>query len=51
MAKLLSIVNFVSYNMYLTRSMVTTAGSGSGHVLLGEWNFYLGLFVLRIIAA
>lgn len=42
MAKLLSMVNFVSYHVYLTRTMVTTAASGSGHVLLGGGTGFIG---------
>lgn len=39
---MLSVVNFVSYHVCLTRTMVTTAGSGSGHVLLGGGTGFIG---------
>lgn len=42
MAKLLSVVNFVSYHLYLTRTMVTNTGSGAGHVILGGGTGFIG---------
>lgn len=42
MAKLLSMFNFVSYHVYVTRTMATAAASGSGHVLLGGGTGFIG---------